>query len=287
MDISLFHGDLVKSNRIIYTPSIFAKTNLIYLQEIGELQAQQPHTSERKNLSSFLFFTVISGSGILEYDKREYKLKEGDCAFLDCKKSYSHQSSENLWTLKWIHFYGPNMTGIYEKYIERGGKPCFEGNHFSKYNKILTQIYDIASSDVYIKDMKIYEKLTSILVLLMEESWNPSNKNYSSQRKQNMQNIKDYLDEHYYEKITLDQLSEKFFINKFYLARIFKDQFGITIANYILKRRITHAKQLLRFTNLSIDKICLRCGINDANYFSRVFKKIEGISPGEFRKIWL
>lgn len=286
MDASLFHGDLVKSNRIIYTASAFAKTNLIYLQEIGELEAQQPHTSKREDLSSFLFFTVISGSGALKYGEEEYMLSTGDCAFLDCKKSYYHHSSENLWKLKWVHFYGPNMNGIYEKYVERGGRPCFQGDNFNAYNKILTEVYNIASSDIYIKDMKIYEQLTSLLVFLMEESWNPNSNNYSSSRKQNLQNIKEYLDEHYSEKITLNQLSKIFYINKFYLSRIFKDQFGITINNYILQLRITHAKQLLRFTNLSIDNICRQCGINDANYFSRIFKNVEGISPGEFRKIW-
>lgn len=286
MDASLFYGDLVKSNRIIYTASAFAKTNLIYLQEIGELEAQQPHTSKREDLSSFLFFTVISGSGKLKYGGEEYMLSAGNCAFLDCKKSYFHHSSENLWKLKWAHFYGPNMNGIYEKYVERGGRPCFQGDNFNAYNKILTEIYNIASSDIYIKDMKIYEKLTALLVLLMEESWNPDSNNCSSSRKQNLQNVKEYLDRHFSEKITLDQLSEIFYINKYYLSRIFKDQFGSTINNYIFQLRITHAKQLLRFTNLSIDKICQQCGMNDANYFSRAFKKIEGISPSEFRKLW-
>ena len=67
MDNSSFNGSIVKANRIIYTASGFAKKNLLYLQEIGESQARQPHISARKNLASYLFFIVTQGSGTLEY----------------------------------------------------------------------------------------------------------------------------------------------------------------------------------------------------------------------------
>ena len=89
------------------------------------------------------------------------------------------------------------------------------------------------------------------------------------------------------EKITLDSLSVAFYIDKFYLSKIFKDAYGTTINSYILAKRITQAKRLLRFTDMSVDEIGSRVGMNDANYFSRAFKKIEGISPSEYRKAWL
>lgn len=286
MDASLFSGDSVESDRIIYTPSVFAKTNLIYLQEIGSLQAKTPHTSRRENLSSYLFFMVLNGTGMLEYEGANYSLFKGDCVFLDCKRSYSHRSSQDLWKLKWVHFYGSNMNGIYGKYAERGGLPCFRPEEIEKYEKIWGDIYETAASNIYIKDMKIYEKLTSLLTILMEESWNPGKKPHWSVKKQNLQEVKEYLDQHYSEKITLDGLADLFYINKYYLTRVFKEQFGISINSYILQVRITHAKQFLRFTDLSIEKISQECGMNDANYFSRIFKKVEGISPGEFRKRW-
>lgn len=286
MNPSLFYGNLVKSNRIIYTPSDFAKTNLIHLQEIGELQAQKPHISKRENLSSYLFFIVLEGSGILQYYGKTYFLKKGDCVFLDCQKAYSHCSSEDLWNLQWVHFYGPNMNGIYKKYTQRGGLPSFHPENLELYSSLLKQLYEIASSNTYIKDMKIYEKLTALLTLLMEQSWNPATVFHNPSRKRNLQEVKEYLDQHYLEKITLDGLAEQFYINKFYLTRIFKEQFGVSINHYLLQVRITQAKQLLRFTDIPIEKIGQECGINDANYFSRIFKKVEGISPGEFRKRW-
>lgn len=74
----------VSSTRIIYTPSSFARSSLIHLQETGTLQALYPHKSERSGLNSCLFFTVLSGSGELLYDGKNYELHTGDCVFIDC-----------------------------------------------------------------------------------------------------------------------------------------------------------------------------------------------------------
>lgn len=286
MDTSLFHGNLVQSNRIIYTPSIFAKTNLIHLQEIGELKAQKPHTSRRENLASYLFFIVDHGFGHLEYNGQTFSLKKGDCIFIDCKKPYSHHSSEDLWGLKWAHFYGPNMGGIYEKYVERGGRPCFHPQNPGSYEQIWRDLFSLAASSIHVKDMKIYEKLTGLLALLMEESWHPEKSSGNAPKRQNLQNVKEYLDQHYPKQISLESLSAAFYINKYYLTRIFREQFGVTITSYLLQVRITHAKQLLRFSDMTIEKIGQECGMQDANYFARTFKKLEGISPSEYRKRW-
>ena len=94
------------------------------------------------------------------------------------------------------------------------------------------------------------------------------------------------MDAHFNEKISLDDLGGLFFIDKYYLSRRFKQHFGTTINSYLQQCRITHAKRLLRFSRLSIEEIASTCGIEDPNYFSRLFKKIEGISPGDFRRSW-
>lgn len=286
MHTSFFEGSLVTSRRILYTPSDFARTNLIHLQETGSLQAQKPHTSQRENLASYLFFLVEDGSGTLEYEGQQFPLEQGDCVFLDCRKPYAHRSSLQLWKLKWVHFYGPNMNGIYKKYQERGGRPCFRAEHPETFSALLETLYETAASSSYIRDMKILETLTTLLTLLMEASWNPEGGSGRSGHKRNLQNVKEYLDQHYAESISLDNLAELFFLNKFYLTRIFKEQFGISVYQYLLRVRVTHAKQLLRFSDLSIEAIGQECGMEDANYFSRMFKKVEGLSPGEFRRLW-
>ena len=63
MDTPLFDGELVHARRMIYTPSAFAKSNLVHLQEVGQLQARSPHASTRQGRASYLFFVGESGSG--------------------------------------------------------------------------------------------------------------------------------------------------------------------------------------------------------------------------------
>lgn len=285
MNDALFHGDLVDTKRILYTPSNFAKVSLLHIQEIGELQAQKPHISRRENLNSYLFFVVLSGSGTLSYDGTIHTLSAGNCVFIDCKKAYFHETSEDLWQLQWIHFNGPTAANIYQKYIERGGLPVFCPDSISSYTKVWTNLYKIASEDDYVRDMKINEGLCALLTLLMEDSWHPDHSRHNT-KKTNLLQIKNYLDQNFAKKITLDELAERYYINKYYLTRIFKEQFGVSINTYLMQARITQAKQMLRFTDKTAEEIGLECGIGALYYFSRTFKKIEGISPSEFRKQW-
>lgn len=285
MNDHLFQGESVNSNRILYTPSEFARTNLFYLQEIGSLQAIKPHISSRRNLMSYLFFYIHSGSGILNYDGKEYSVSAGDCVFINCQTPYFHQSSDDLWSLNWIHFYGPTAHAIYLKYVERGGQPAFHPGDLSGFSRHWTNLYHLASSSDYIRDMKINENLFSVLTLIMEESWNPDARTLSSKQR-SLIDVKEYIDSHYAEKITLDKLSEEFLINKYYLERIFKEQFGTSIISYLLNIRVTHAKRLLRFTDKSVEQVGLECGIYPLYYFSRMFKQTEGISPTEYRLRW-
>lgn len=283
---SLPQGTSVSSDRIIYTPSGFAKANLLHLQEAGELRAIKPHTSSRSNLPSFLFFLVTEGAGSLLYGGQRHPLSAGGCAFLDCRKPYAQGSSEDqLWSLKWIHFYGAGMDGIYEKYVERGGRPAFAAKNPEAFSRLLSQLLETARAEDYIRDMRINEKIACLLTLIMAESWHPEASAHTSKKK-SLQYIKAYLEEHYRERITLDQLAGQFYLDKCYLARTFKEQFGATVLGYLDQIRITRAKQLLRFSDLTAAAVGREVGIEEPGYFSRVFKKVEGIAPGEYRRMW-
>ena len=83
-----------------------------------------------------------------------------------------------------------------------------------------------------------------------------------------------------------NQWQKDFFINKYYLARLFKDQYGVTLNAYVQRVRITHAKRMLRFTDEKIENIGIKCGVGELSYFSRIFKKVEGVSPREYRSMW-
>lgn len=277
----------VSSQRILYTPSEFARTSLLYLQETGSLHALAAHTSHREHLASYLFFSVTSGSGELNYNGKTYALHSGDCVFIDCRKPYSHATSADLWTLQWCHFYGHTMPDIYKKYQERGGQPVFHPKEMEELVEVMTDLYSAAGSDSYVRDMKINEILNRLLWILMKNSWHSEQGRAAHARKRmSMEKVKSYLDENYKEHITLELLSQKFYINKYYLTKIFKETYGVTIISYLETRRITQAKNLLRFTDMTVDEISAAIGMNDANYLARRFRKIEGMSPGEYRKKW-
>lgn len=297
----------VQSSRILYTPSPFARSSLLHLQEVGSLTAIKPHTSKREKLQSYLCFVVEDGEGELVYEGKKYELRSGDVVFIDCRKAYSHSTGNihetcdshstgnahsatekdggKLWSLRWCHFYGPSMPAIYAKYCERGGLPVIRGADVSQYCTILTDIYTLASSSDYIRDMRINGKLNDLLTLLMESSWHQGNSS-NAPKKMDISSVKSFLDEHYSEKLSLESVASHFFIDKHYLARLFKEQYGVTLVTYLQQVRITHAKRMLRFTDKSIEEIGLECGIGELNYFSRVFKKLEGVSPSEFRRVW-
>lgn len=277
----------VQSVRVLYTASGFARSSLLYLQEIGQLTALCDHTSRRCGLSSYLCFLVESGSGFLEYNGQRHSLKEGDVVFIDCICPYSHAPDpENLWTLRWCHFQGISAPDIYRKYQSRGGLPVFHPKQPKQYQQLLQELYQVAEGQEYVRDMKINVLLSQLLMYLMEDSWNPERAPEISGKRMLLLQIRQYLEDHYAEKISLDQLSAAFFINKQYLTKIFREAYGITIVSYLTQKRITRAKHLLRFTEMNMEEIADAIGMTDANYFSRTFQKVEGLRPSEFRKLW-
>ena len=279
-------SSVVTSNRILYTASHFAKSSLLYLQEIGELEAKRSHTSSRSNLQSFLFFMVVSGAGTLVYGEKSYSLKAGDCVFINCAESYSHiTDQDNLWTLRWIHFYGPSMLSIYDKYKERGGRPVFHPNDSTLFQEEWEKLFEIAGSSEYIRDMIINQHLSSLLTLIMSESWHPEDQ-VLAKKKASVNGVKEYVDLHYNEKLALDDLAALFYINKYYLVKVFKEQFGQSLSSYILSVRITKAKQLLRFSDKTVEQIGYECGLGAPHYFSQTFKSVEGVPPSVYRKQW-
>lgn len=275
----------VRSERILYTPSDFARTSLLHLQEAGSLEAIRPHTSARENMNSFLCFAVVSGSGELTYNGKRYELAAGDVVFIDCHKPYAHRTERELWTLRWCHFYGPELPAVYHKYLERGGAPVFRPERLSEITELLTGLHRIASAPDYIRDMRINQELSRLLTLLMSYSWHPENKTVSKKRME-LSAVREYLDGHFREKITLEELSRRFFIDRYYLTKIFREAYGMTVMAYVLSARITRAKNLLRFTDLSIEQVGVESGMQDANYFARSFKKAEGMTPGQYRRLW-
>lgn len=96
----------------------------------------------------------------------------------------------------------------------------------------------------------------------------------------------DYIREHYEENITRTTLAQVVNFSPEYLGKVFKKQMGVSINDYINKYRIEKAKKLLSSTNYKVIDIALMVGFENMPYFSSVFKKYEGITPGEYKKLY-
>ena len=271
------------SSRILATPTAFAKQNFLYVQEVGSLQSVSPHVSRRDNLESFLFFIVTKGKGSLTYHGQTFPLLTGDCVFLNCLEEYAHESSEsNPWELFWVHFHGNQAPLLYKHYLELGGNFCFHPNNLSIFLDTLEILFETQKNPGNSKELLSHRYLTDLFALCVDEIGNTG----SSSVAEKIQAIQTYLDVHFAEKISLDDLAEQYFISKFHLSREFKKLTGTTTGNYLTAKRVSHAKKQLRFTNLPLDAIARECGLSDTSYFVKVFKNAEGMTPGEYRNRW-
>lgn len=96
--------------------------------------------------------------------------------------------------------------------------------------------------------------------------------------------VRHYIDSHFKENINLDMLSELVHVNKYYMVHSFTKEYGISPINYLISRRIEESKYLLSDTDHSLSQISHMLGFSSPSYFSQSFRRLEGMSPMEFRR---
>lgn len=100
-----------------------------------------------------------------------------------------------------------------------------------------------------------------------------------------IQNIINYISFNLTADLSLNAIALEFSLNDSYLSTLFKKETGVTLTNYVNNKRIEHAIYLLNTTKLPIQDIAASCGINDVNYFTKLFKKLKGMTPTQYRKM--
>ncbi|QYR21082.1 response regulator [Paenibacillus sp. sptzw28] len=98
-----------------------------------------------------------------------------------------------------------------------------------------------------------------------------------------LQRIKQYIAEHFQKDITLEMISKEVKLSPFYISKLFKEQFGVNYIDFLTECRIEKAKSLMNRPDVPLKEIAFEAGYNDPNYFSKVFKKMCGVSPTEYR----
>ena len=95
--------------------------------------------------------------------------------------------------------------------------------------------------------------------------------------------VRRYIDLHFKESLTLEQLAEEGHMNKYYLSHTFKREYGVSPINYMISRRIEESKYLLAETDLSMSQISQLLGFSSLSYFSQVFRRTQSVTPMEYR----
>jgi AraC-like DNA-binding protein len=164
----------------------------------------------------------------------------------------------------------------------------FSQYHFSNDTEIAETINKIirnCSSGDKAKNIYADLSLKELLIRLVQSQYlkrveldKNDKKNYSRQHF-----LLDYIHGHLTEKLGVDALSRKAYMSRNEFFKWFRLQFGISPLEYINRERIKLAKQLLGSQNTTVTETAYQCGFTDVNYFVRLFKKSEGITPGTFK----
>lgn len=267
--------------RIRNTPVSAVGKQLLHIQEVGFMPSVYAGTTRYNQIDSYLIAFVLNGEGYLSYNGVEQHLCEGQGLFIDCHKTNMFRcDKKNPWSMLWIHFNGVSAAYYYELFKSVYGTVFLPHS----LSELKTIVYEIMANNAHKSENTeiINAKLiTDILTIIISKPnvIGPVDI-YSSQ----MKSIMEYIDSHFTENINLDEISKAFYINKYYLTREFKKEFGETIFQHIILKRINYAKELLASTDKSIEDIAHQSGFNDQSNFSRQFKKLEGVSAMAFRK---
>ncbi|MGN0584701.1 MAG: AraC family transcriptional regulator [Ruminococcus sp.] len=274
--------------RILSTPSQLARNSLFYLQEIGMQSCEPGFVSSRDDLDSFLFMIVMSGEGVFSYNGNTYNLKPGCIVWVDCMNGYSYKSSSDRPLLiSWIHCGSVTMRNLFSFFFQKQDSILIHVKELKPFIDLFCDIEQIISEKKanyeYHISLKLHA-LVNMMTTFSQETDGVSNAASTIAEKGAL--IKEYIEQHFSEKITLDALSAEFCVSKYYMLRSFRNQYGMTIIQYLSAYRIQYAKKLLRFSDMQIDAICKACGIEDVSYFNRLFRSYEGMTAGQFRKKW-
>ncbi|MDU0330814.1 MULTISPECIES: helix-turn-helix domain-containing protein [Paenibacillus] len=109
-------------------------------------------------------------------------------------------------------------------------------------------------------------------------------RDFAAEPKSVAEEIKQYIHAHYGDELTRNDLAEVVYLNPDYLARLFKKETGISLGSYIIRVRISVAKQLLETTKLSVYAVANQVGYANYSYFSKLFKQEVGVTPNDYKK---
>ncbi|MGM0126196.1 AraC family transcriptional regulator [Enterococcus sp. AZ194] len=274
------------SERYILTPTPRSRRLFYYIQEIGHFKAHQPYFTEREHLPSYLIKFTLQGEGLLRYKNQSYSIKSGDLFFIDCNEYQYYQTvSEDYWEMDWVHFSGAQSALFYEEFIKNDcpvfhteGTPKTNAIHLILEQLLALQTQPHAQTD-YHSSILLHQLLNEALLQKYQQDFS-----YEAIPK-HILDMRVFLDAHFAETLSLEDLETIFHINKYQLNKEFSKFIGLPPIKYQINKKISYSKDLLRYSEKSIKEISLEVGLENFAYFSRLFKKRTGLTPSQYRKI--
>ncbi len=218
---------------------------------------------------------IENGEGTVHIENKTFYPKAGDSYLLHPKKAQHYYSdSENPWKKSFVAISGELIEKLIEAY-QLNNLYHFKGldikNDISEIINLTkarkgdntTEIMGIINR-IFFK-MKIHAQTENLTPDLAEK-------------------IKDYLDINAISDFKMKNLCEYLSKSESHIIRVFKKTYGVTPYTYVLNKKISHAKDLLINTNLSVKQISINLSFTDEFYFSNLFKSKVGISPANYRK---
>ena len=232
---------------------------------------------------------IARGSGDYLIGDRQYVAKEGD--ILVFNKGVVHDERPHLSHDSLIYSCGISrlqLTGLPENHLFSRDKSAVFASGVQKesfaalFATLCTQVFD---NETHYG--AVTHHLLNAIVILCRNLWLSRQEEMAKSEHSTGQLIKDFIDEHYKEPITLDSITQKLRINRFYLIHAFKRFSGYSPRQYIIRRRVGEAQSLLLNTDMGVTSIASMVGYESVNNFHRVFKMVVGIPPSQYKTLWM
>jgi len=256
------------------------QTRPFNIQMTGISYCDESYCINRPNSKIYCFEYILEGSGYVNQNEIEFMAKKGDIYILSANKNHYYYSDRNSpWIKIWFNIYGDFVDKI------MGSYGIDQVSHIKNYD-ISSLFYDFlnqAKSSEPIQE--IFDKCACIFLEIVQKISkinnvlfiNPVNNEIAVNLKHEIDEMSDY-------KISFDEIVNKVFCSKSHAIRVFKEEFKITPYQYILSKKVSIAKIMLRNTNMPIGEIADYLGFCDNHYFSSFFKQQVGIAPKEYRR---
>lgn len=263
-----------ESSYFVYAPSRNAQEMFLYPLQCGRFVYEAGYSLTRESFDSFLLMYVEKGSFNLETAGQSHTVKAGQLALIDCYARHAYSSAAG-WSCLWCHFDGITARKWYESIAARGGN-VFALPDVQPAKGKLAAIYEVFASGSVVREPLLSKYLTDILTAIV--LYTPADARQSA-----VETAAAYISEHFAEALTVSGLAAMAGFSEYHFIRIFKKQTGFTPYEYLVNTRMNNARYLLKNSALPVKEVCFSTGFSSESSFCSAFKRIEGVSPTQYR----